>query len=125
MIAHIGDSTTLTRDLGTANGIPGWTNGELAFHDALVATVLADVGHWYGYQFRLNDSTLAGQRITTVLETNHTAHVLAMLEDLLDVSMTVDGNIVTVRPHHRSLAPRVPAREDAKRQYSTPSEVGK
>jgi hypothetical protein len=63
--------------------------------------VLATLGRWYGYRFRLSDSTLATKNLTAVLSTQSSRAALATLELLLNVDLAVDGTTVTLTPRHK------------------------
>ena len=84
-----------------------WVDGRMAFHDAPVTTVLAAMSRWYGYQFRVNDSTLAGVRLTLDLSTESAQTALRTLEDVMHVTFTFDHDVIVVSPRR---AMRVPAR---------------
>lgn len=99
-VGHVTDSTATVTLLDNPSDVSGWTSGHIVFRRATIAEVLATVERWYGYQFRLADSTLATQHITTSLDYNARADVLTSLKALLDVSMTFDGNVITLYPHH-------------------------
>jgi len=86
--------------------------------------MLAEVGRWYGYEFRLADSSIAQQPVTTVLTMGQSAKTLKLLRDLLDVSMTFDGDVITLHPLDTGRAiPNHPTR--ARPAFSTHTEVGK
>jgi ferric-dicitrate binding protein FerR (iron transport regulator) len=76
-----------------------WLNGQLVFHHMPVGTVLRTLSRWYGYQFRYTDSTLSRQNVTVGLSVQSPALALATLEELLQVSLTITGDTVTLTPH--------------------------
>jgi ferric-dicitrate binding protein FerR (iron transport regulator) len=68
----------------------------LVFRGIEVGDMLTTVGAWYGYRFRLTDSTLAHLRVNADLQFSSSAVTLKALQYMLDVSMTFDGNVVTL-----------------------------
>lgn len=96
--AVVSDSTV---KLGTADDAiseTGWLNGSLNFVKTPLPEVLATLSRWYGYRFRLSDSTLSHERITAALSTRSSAAALANLEQLLSVNLTVVGDTVVLTP---------------------------
>jgi hypothetical protein len=80
--------------------------------------LLAAVGRWYGYEFRLADSTLRAQQLSVAFKVSDPTEMMAILKGLLEVNMTFDGThggmpVVTLIPrrgHERQ--PNVPVRKD-------------
>lgn len=127
-------SATLTAGLigrvtdSVSEVIPGapatadWMRGELVFDNEPVAKVLVALKRWYGYDFHLSDSSLAGRRVHAVFPTDERRKALVALADLLDATLTVDGQNVTLRPRpHVNPVRHAPVRE----RFSNPTEVGK
>lgn len=75
----------------TATDYSAWTSGQLVFHDAPMSDVLAAVGRWYGYEFRMADSSLATRRITVTLGSQSLPDVMNFFKTMLGVSLTFDG----------------------------------
>jgi len=98
MIARVTDSTTVVERVADSTRLLGWTEGNLIFNHAPVSTVLATLGRWYGYEFRLADTTLARQFISVDFQTNQIAEAMAALRVVLGVTMTFDGKVVTLHP---------------------------
>jgi ferric-dicitrate binding protein FerR (iron transport regulator) len=121
---HITDSATVATDGEDVSRYAGWTRGELAFDHASVREVLATAGRWYGYQFRLADSSMATQHVTILLRIAESKEALIMLRDLLDVTMTFDGPVVTLHPRRTSTTD-APTRRTAKDLFSISREAGK
>jgi ferric-dicitrate binding protein FerR (iron transport regulator) len=94
----------------------GWRNGQLVFRNAPTSEVLKTVGRWFGYDFKLADSTLTRGTLTAVLNTQIPSAALSTLKLLLDVDMTFQGNVVTLTPRrtHHAQAP-------ARRHISDPT----
>jgi len=81
----------------TSNAIP-WVNGQLVFHKAPARAVLAALTRWYGYQFRVTDSSLVSAKLTLWLSTESSSAALSTLEQVLNADLTVDHDIVTISP---------------------------
>jgi ferric-dicitrate binding protein FerR (iron transport regulator) len=97
--------TRLSSD--SAQAYTTWISGQLVFHAAPMSDVLTTLSRWYGYQFRLADSTLARQSVTAVLDAQSSTNALGTIKLLLNVDYTVDGDVVTLRarPIRRVRAP--------------------
>jgi len=101
-----------------------WTQGRLVFRNTPVGAMLATLGRWYGYEFRLSDTVLTSSHVSAVFDIRQPMQALKTVKAVLGVSMTFDGNVVTLRPKHdqrgavRETQPR-PARDNPE------SEVGK
>jgi ferric-dicitrate binding protein FerR (iron transport regulator) len=111
-VGLVGDSTaTLIAGERTAD-IADWVRGRLVFRQAPVEDVLATVTRWYGYEFRVADSTLTHERVTAVLVRSSTADALAdaltTLKIVLGVDMRFDGRVITLVPKKH---PRTERRE--------------
>jgi ferric-dicitrate binding protein FerR (iron transport regulator) len=86
LIANAADSTDYTN----------WGSNELVFHDTPLAVVLKTLERWYGYSFRLSDSTLATEKVTAVFDIGDTPEMIRRLTHILGVGMTVHDSIVTL-----------------------------
>jgi len=125
-MGRVTDSTATVTLLENPAEVGSWTRGHIVFRRASIADVLATVERWYGYQFRLTDTTLANQHITTSLDYDARADVLTSLKALLDVSMTFDGNVITLHPHRPGDSTSTPSRAPASRNIKFLSkEVGR
>jgi transmembrane sensor len=120
-IGEVTDSTA-TASAGDARAATEWRTGRLVFDDTPVAAVLTSIGRWYGYQFIIPDSALARRRIIADFHTNSPEKTLSAIKHLLDVTMTFDGSVVTVRA--RQLRGTTRVRRDTM-MGDTPGEVGK
>jgi len=117
------DSTMMVRE-GTADAT-GWITGQLVFRDAPLPDMLATLTRWYGYQFRLADSSLAHHTLTLGLSTESSQDALTTLGRILDVDVVVDGTIVTLRPR-RAGASHAGPRTEHRLQNTLPyTEVGR
>jgi ferric-dicitrate binding protein FerR (iron transport regulator) len=109
IVGFVTDSTARTMS-GDVAAYSGWTRDRLVFEDASVRAVLASVGRWYGYEFRLRDSALANQHMSAAFKLSDPAQMMQSLKQLLEVTMTFDGRVVTLSPRRKSAAPSEPRR---------------
>jgi len=114
-IGIVTDSTVTTATVTDIAPYTGWVTGRLVFDRTRVSDVLATVGRWYGYQFRLSDSVLAARHLSASFEEQSSADVLEALRTALNVTMTFDGSIVTLHPRQNSATPR-DSHRDARRE---------
>lgn len=122
-VGYVSDSTVTTETVDLAP-YTDWTRGQLTFRDTPASVMLTTVGRWYGYNFHITDSTLANRRIIAMFRIDEPEKTLAMIERLLNVTMTFDGSTVTVRP--RQLYPaRNTTRRDDSVLFLSPREAGK
>jgi len=99
-VGVITDSTATINNDADAGRVAAWTQGHLVFHNARVATVLAALGRWYGYEFHLADTALAAEYISVGLSTERSAEALNMVKAVLGVTMTFNGNVITLHTDH-------------------------
>lgn len=108
-VGHATDSTVvLTRESG--DQYTAWTSGHLVFRDTPLSELLETVGRWYGVQFRITDTTLARQRITSTIDFGSRTELLHALSLVLDVTATYEnGNehviVIQARRTKASLTP--------------------
>jgi ferric-dicitrate binding protein FerR (iron transport regulator) len=129
MVAQVTDSTATTNVVRDIGAVTGWTSGRLIFVRTRVPQMLDVVGRWCGYEFRLADPTLASQHVTTVLTVDDPAKTLVLLKSLLNVTMTFDGNVVTLHADGHSRdgrsTPSAPANRGGRDAFSISPEIGK
>jgi transmembrane sensor len=104
-VALLNDSTQVVKSVDNIDTEIGWLGDRLVFQNAPITKVLATLARWYGYQFRYADSTVARQMVTVGLSMRSSTEALATLEQLLDVSLTIAGDTVTLTPVHVRTAP--------------------
>jgi transmembrane sensor len=124
MRGEMTDSTATVVTNDNVDDVTAWVRGRLVFTDTPVPVMLQTLRRWYGYEFRLADSTLTTRQVTAMFSINDTAKTMTALKALLQVTMTFDGSVVVLRPVHHSgaLAPR------SRRWQDVPSpneEIGK
>jgi len=125
MTGVVGDSLARILSPDSVEEASAWVDGQLVFHRAPTTDVLAAITRWYGYQFRLTDSTLAHRTLTLWLSTQSASAALATIKQVLNVDLTFDANVVTLHPRRGgSTAPSIPpSRQEV---FSTlHSEVGR
>lgn len=115
MVGTITDSSVTAASVRDLTPYTGWANGQLVIHDTPIAQALVVLGRWYGYEFRLQDSALAGRHLTNAFDPNAPEEMLAALKTILDVSMTFDGNVVTLQPR-RTEAQKAAPRDTERRR---------
>jgi len=103
MTGLVSDSSAITVATSEAPYV-GWIDGQLVFHKASTNDVLAVLTRWYGYRFRLADSSLAHQNLTLGLSTESSASAFATLKQVLDVDLRFDDSVVTLSPRRDSHA---------------------
>jgi transmembrane sensor len=96
MFGRATDSTVTTIPMRDSAIHTDWTRGRLVFESAPVPAMLATVGRWYGYEFKIADSTLAKQDVSTVLSSSTPDETMLAIRELLDVTMTFEGRVVTL-----------------------------
>jgi ferric-dicitrate binding protein FerR (iron transport regulator) len=121
--ARLTDSTATLVALNDAQEYVKWTQGTLAFDRAPVPHMLATLGRWYGYDFRLADTALAAQHVTVEFHAGAPEETLLLLRNVLNVSMTFDGTTITLHPLRDRVS--APVRSRARESISSPREVGK
>jgi transmembrane sensor len=106
-VANVSDSTIKALAIDERTADVDWVGGKLSFHNRPLPEVLTMLSRWYGYEFRVTDSVLARERVTLVLTTRSSTTVLALLEQLLSVNLSVVGDTVTLAPQspHPSSGP--------------------
>jgi len=95
MIATVHDSSA-TIAVGDASHPVLWTDGQLVFRNAPTSAVLAALTRWYGYPFRVADSTLTHGRLTVVLSTESSQAALTALKEVMNVNLTFDHGVVVL-----------------------------
>jgi ferric-dicitrate binding protein FerR (iron transport regulator) len=118
MIGRVTDSLITSGTVDNASAYSDWTKGELAFHGAPAAEVVAGVERYYGVKIHLADSSLAKRRLSVKFGTGSVADAITTLEVLLDATAAYDssaGKSPTVLLAPRQ-APRSPARNGSRRE---------
>jgi ferric-dicitrate binding protein FerR (iron transport regulator) len=95
-VGHVTDSTATAATADDVTVYTDWVNGRMRVYNASVPELLRAFEHWYGYQFRLTDSTLVRGRYTTTFDGMTSAEALTALKRLLNVTMTFEGHVVSL-----------------------------
>jgi len=125
MMASFTDSSVATSVVNDPAQYTDWTHGSLVFRDTPVPVVLATLKRWYGYEFRLSDSTLASDVVTTVFPLGETQEMMQRLRRLLGVSMTFEDSVITLQPSQGVSAPRPVRQDKSTSPLTTLREVGR
>ena len=102
-LGDVTDSTITVKASKTGDELAqetSWMHGRLVFHDTPVPEVLATLNRWYGYQFRCSDPSVMQQDLTVALSAQSSSAALAILEQVLNVNLTVVGDTVNMTPRH-------------------------
>jgi transmembrane sensor len=110
--AKITDSTATLARSGDMGTYTDWTKGRLVFERATVPAMLATLGRWYGYDFRLADTTIATERVSAAFNVADAQEMLVILKGVLGVDLRFEERTVTLvarrdakkAPQHRSPA---------------------
>lgn len=105
-VVDVRDSVATVRTVENGNGETEWVHDNLVFTNVPVADVLKTLHRWYGYEFRVDDPTLANEIVTIAVSAQSSSTTLAVLEQLLNVRMTVSGDTVTLKPRHARGTPK-------------------
>jgi transmembrane sensor len=124
MVGEVSDSAATAATVANVQDYSAWTEGRLVFDDVPASEMLASVGQWYGVSFRMTDSTIAGRHVAAVFKLSARAETMVAIRRLLDVTMTVHGNTITLAPRTPSHETAAPARRSPT-TMSTRTEVGK
>lgn len=124
MVAHFSDSSVTTAVVSDPTQYTDWTHGSLVFRDTPVPVVLATLKRWYGYEFRLSDTTLTTEFVTTVFPLGETQEMMQRLRRLLGVTMTFEDSVITLRPSP-GVSVSAPRTRDKTIQPMTTTEVGR
>jgi transmembrane sensor len=75
-----------------------WRVGTLGFDQAPLPEVLAELGRWYGLEFRLGDTSLAARHLSATFPTADLDETLAILTAALGLSATRGTSVITLDP---------------------------
>jgi len=73
-----------------------WISGRLAFRDAPLSQVAAEMERWYGVKLRVADSTMLERRITTSFEGESVDKALQILELTIGAKVTRAGDSIII-----------------------------
>ncbi len=73
-----------------------WVSGRLAFRDAPLSRVAAEMERWYGVKLRVTDSAMLDRKITTSFEGESVDKALQILELTIGAKVTRAGDSVLI-----------------------------
>ncbi|NUQ19981.1 MAG: DUF4974 domain-containing protein [Gemmatimonadaceae bacterium] len=88
--------TRVAVDSAELSSALAWLRGALAFDDAPLPEVVAELERWYDVRIRIGDSTLATRRLTASFPSATLADVLAALAPALDLRYARDADTLVV-----------------------------
>ena len=78
-----------------------WTRGTLAFRNAALGDVVAQLGRWYDVDIDVGDASGTAERLTISFATGSVDEALATLARVLDARWTRSGRMVRLTPLQR------------------------
>ena len=75
-----------------------WTSGVLAFHDAPVPHVLAEIGRWYDVRIEAPDSTLSARHLTITFTDEPLDTILQEIATALNARIERRGRVILLIP---------------------------
>ncbi len=116
-VTGVVSDTTATTAVMEERSHPTWIDGQLVFHRAPLTAVLAGMTRWYGYEFHLADSSLLQKDLTVWISTESSREAFATLQLALNVDLSIDGKIVTLKPR-RTAQHVAPLSRDSRNIFS-------
>jgi len=101
---HAGDRGVLAGgQLAVSRGVVtdedvAWTHGQLAYRDAPLSEVRADLQRWYGVDLQIADSALASRTLTASFKGDSVAQVLRLIALALGADVVQRGDSVLLQP---------------------------
>lgn len=123
MMARFTDSV-VTPTTATPGMYTDWAQGQLVFRDEPVPVMLEALKRWYGYDFRLADSTLALRHVSAEFPIGETSQMLQFVKHLLGVNLVFDDSVVTLHSVREGATP-APRRDKIRIHTSSVLEVGR
>lgn len=75
-----------------------WTRGQLAYRDAPLAEVQADLRRWYGVELQVTDAVLAQRTLTASFHGDSSAQVVRVIALALGADVVQRGDTVLLQP---------------------------
>jgi transmembrane sensor len=75
-----------------------WTRGQLAYRDAPLAEVQADLRRWYGIELQVTDSVLAQRTLTASFRGDSSAQVVQVIALALGADVVQRGDTILLQP---------------------------
>jgi transmembrane sensor len=93
-----------------------WTRGTIAFRNAPVTEVVAEIGRWYDVEIRVPDSALAGRHLTISFDDEPLETLLHEIAAALNARFERDGRTVVLVPG--PAARGTTSKQEASRRHS-------
>ncbi len=97
-IGYFSDSRVIATRHTSPHEFELWTDDRLNFVDAPVPVILRELSRWYGYTFRLDDTTLFRRHATVTFKINDRLETFRLLKELLEVTISIKDSTVILRP---------------------------
>jgi ferric-dicitrate binding protein FerR (iron transport regulator) len=104
-VAEATDSTAIAVQASDMAPSTGWLDGHIVLNGASVGDALVELQRWYGFSFRLADSSMARQRVTVSLSTQSAQEALSSLKAVLNVDLVFKENLVIIVPRSKRSVP--------------------
>lgn len=99
-----GEQVAVSRGTVTDDDV-SWTHGKLAYRDATLLELQADLRRWYGVELRFGDPTLAKRTMNIPFQADSAADVIKVISLALGVDAVTHGDTVTLQMPGRSTTP--------------------
>ena len=90
-------TVAVTRGTVTAEDM-AWTRGQLAYRDAPLAEVQADLRRWYGIELQVTDAVLAQRTLTASFRGDSAAQVIQVIALALGADVVQRGDTILLQP---------------------------
>jgi transmembrane sensor len=122
-VAWFTDSTVVVTNSRDSALLTAWRDGRLVFNNVPIPNLVTALGRWYGYKFRVADTTLNRMSVTAQFRASSLSETLLILQDLLDANVTMRDSIITFVPRKRAAQPIT--KRAARTAFSTHTELGR
>lgn len=82
-----------------------WTRGQLAYRDAPLAEVQADLRRWYGIELHVSDTVLARRTLTASFRGDSAAQVVQVIALALGADVVQRGDTILLQPQGPGVRP--------------------
>ena len=83
-----------------------WTRGQLAYRDASLAEVQADLRRWYGIELAVPDRVLAGRTLTASFHSDSASQVVRVIALALGAEVVQRGDTILLLPLSPDFTPK-------------------
>ena len=99
-----GEQVAVSRGTVTEDDV-SWTRGRLAYRDATLLELQADLHRWYGVELRFGDASLAKRTMNIPFHADSAADVIRVIALALGVDAVQHGDTVILQMAGRSTTP--------------------